>query len=284
MRLYTLASGSTGNCTLLIDNRTAVLIDLGISTKRLRLALESLGLSPGELSGVLITHEHGDHICGLTTFIKNYDVPIYTSRTIANHLRWSILGADDSVLELSVGNANAVGALSVVPFRTPHDTPESVGYRITGGTVFGFCTDCGHVSGEVLEGLRGADCAVIEANHDIQMLLDGAYPAYLKRRILSDTGHLSNNHCGELAVKLVENGAKNLVLAHLSRENNTPAIAQSTILKILHENAINTEKDVSVAVAPERDIFSLSLGGSDRGCRAVSEQIESAALERCRKC
>lgn len=259
MQIFTLASGSTGNSTLICDNDTSILIDAGVSAKRLCLALERLGLSVDGLSGILITHEHTDHVRGLDTLIKHYEVPIFAPRTVANHLRWSIAGVEDYITELDIDNVNTVGGLSVVPFLTPHDTPESVGYRISGSKVFGFCTDCGHISGSVWEGLRGVDAAVIEANHDLQKLMDGPYPAMLKRRILSDRGHLSNKNCGELAVRLAQCGTRQFVLAHLSRENNTPALALKTVKDALRESSIDPEADVSLGVAPENDIFSLSL-------------------------
>ena len=259
MQIYTLASGSAGNSALIYDNNTSILIDAGISARRLCKALQQLGLSVDGLSGILITHEHTDHVCGLDTLIKHHEVPIFAPRTVANHLRWSIAGVEDYITELSVGNETTIGGLSVVPFLTPHDTPESVGYRITGSHTVGYCTDCGHVTDEMWEGLKGADTVVIEANHDIQRLLDGPYPAMLKRRILSDRGHLSNKSCGELAVRLAEEGTRQFILAHLSRENNTPALALKAVTEALRLGSQEADSGISVNVAPEKDIFSLSL-------------------------
>ena len=251
MQLFTLASGSTGNCTLVRDRDCSILIDMGISTKRLREALSALGMSPDELSGILITHEHRDHICGLNTFVKKYEVPIFAPRTIANHLRRSIFEIEDFIAELYIGHENSVGGFAVAPFRTPHDTPESVGYRIAGSSTLGFCTDCGHVSEEMLEGLLGVENAVIEANHDVRMLSDGAYPVYLKRRVLSNYGHLSNADSAKLALQLVQNGTRNLILAHLSRENNTPRLAYDTVSSALRREGFAIDDDVSLSVAPE---------------------------------
>lgn len=256
MQIFTLASGSTGNCTLLSDNDTLVLIDLGISTKRLREAMLSLNLSPEALSGILITHEHNDHVAGLATFVKKYEVPIFAPRTVANHLRWSIAGAYDYITDLNPGGEMELGGLRVRPFRTPHDTPESAGYRITGSHSLGYCTDLGHVTSEVLEGMLGVDCAIIESNHDLNMLLDGPYPAYLKRRILSDSGHLSNADSGELAVRLAESGTADFVLAHLSRENNTAKCALDTVGEALEKRSFIHGRNIELSVAPERDIHS----------------------------
>ena len=260
MQIYTIASGSTGNCTLVRDGDTAVLIDAGISAKRIVTALNGLGVIPERLSGILITHEHTDHICGLSTFIKHYEIPIFAPRTVANHLSWSIAGVDDYLTVLLPGQDYGIDGLSVLPFHTPHDTPESVGYRLTGSRVFGFCTDFGHVTDEILEGLRGADAAVIESNHDLDMLKNGSYPFALKRRILSDNGHLSNDSCGALASQLYKSGTRNIILGHLSRENNLPSLARKCVSGRLSAEGVDIENELILEVAPERDILKLSVG------------------------
>lgn len=258
MQIYTIASGSGGNCTLVKDGDTAVLIDAGISTKRIVAALRELDMFPEQLNGILITHEHGDHVSGLNTFIKHYDIPIFAPRTVANHLSWSIAGVDDYLTVLLPGQDYGIKGLSVLPFHTPHDTPESVGYRLTGSGIFGFCTDFGHVTDEILEGLRGVDAAVIEANHDLEMLKNGPYPYPLKRRILSDNGHLSNDSCGLLARELYKHGARKLILGHLSRENNSPSIARKSVSDTLSADGIDTENELILEVAPESTILKLS--------------------------
>jgi phosphoribosyl 1,2-cyclic phosphodiesterase len=259
MQIYTFASGSGGNCTLVRDGETAVLIDAGISTKRITKALAEIGLLPDSLSGILITHEHNDHILGLNTFVKHYQTPIFAPRTVANHLCWSITGVEDFISILHPGETNSIGCLQVVPFRTPHDTPESVGYRISGNGTFGFCTDCGHVTDEVFDGLCGVDAAVIEANHDLEMLRMGSYPAQLKRRILSDSGHLSNDSCSSLALELYKSGTRQMILGHLSRENNRPSLALGCVLGALSNEGIDTNNDVSVDVAPEKETFKITV-------------------------
>lgn len=259
MQIHTLSSSSRGNCTLIIDGGDAVLIDAGLSARALNSALAGFSLRPEELSGILITHEHTDHIRGLAALIKRPLAPILAPRTVANHLRWSIAGVDDFIVELPLLEETRVGSFSVLPFPTPHDTPQSVGYRITGSQVLGFCTDCGHVTDDMLRGLSGADVAVIEANHDLRLLADGPYPPFLKRRILSERGHLSNEDCGALALSLAESGTKSLILAHLSRENNTPALALRAVSSALERGGFVPDRDVFVSVAPEKDIFSLSL-------------------------
>ena len=259
MQVYTLASGSGGNCTLVKDNDIAVLIDAGISMKRITASLSEFGLKPNQLSGILITHEHSDHICGLNTLIKHYDIPIFAPRTVANHLTCSIAGVEDYLTVLKTGQDYSICGLNVYPFLTPHDTPESVGYRVTGSSVFGYCTDFGHITDEIVEGLSGVDAAVIESNHDIEMLRSGTYPFVLKRRILSDNGHLSNEDCGKLALELFKRGTRQLVLGHLSRENNRPEIAYSCVSKALTAEGIDAQRDIELKVAPEKEILHLSV-------------------------
>lgn len=257
MQIYTLASGSGGNCTLVRDGDTSILIDAGISTKRITKALSEIGLLPNNLSGILITHEHNDHISGLNTFVKHYEIPILAPRTVANHLCWSIAGVEDYITILHPGQDYSIRGLKVLPFRTPHDTPESVGYRISGSRTFGFCTDCGHITDEVSEGLCGVDAAVIEANHDLEMLRMGSYPVQLKRRILSDNGHLSNDSCAKLALELYKSGTRQMILGHLSRENNRPSLALACVLGTLSREGIDTQNGISIDVAPEKDTLEI---------------------------
>lgn len=260
MQVYTLASGSSGNCTLIRTERAAFLIDAGISTKRIKAALSQLGVFPEQLSGIFITHEHSDHIGGLSTFIKHYDVPIFAPRTVANHLSWSIAGVEDFLTVLVPGEEFALADFGVLPFHTPHDTPESVGYRISDGSVsFGLCTDLGHVTDEVLSAMQGVDAAVIESNHDIELLRTGPYPPNLKRRILSDSGHLSNEAASQLAVTLGESGTRQIVLGHLSRQNNRPPLAHECSAKALETAGANLHGDVTLSVAPEKEILYINV-------------------------
>ena len=246
MTLTVFASGSTGNCALLSDGETHILIDAGISRKRIVDSLALCAVSPQELTGVLITHEHTDHVSGLPMLCKLYATPVYAPRTVANHLRRAVAGVDDYLHDIPVSEPFMLGEVRVTAFPTPHDSDQSVGYRFEGSDSFGFCTDCGHVSGEMREGLRGCRVALVEANHDEEMLRYGSYPAYLKRRILSDTGHLSNDACAALCTELAESGTETFVLAHLSRENNRPALARKAVETALCENG----RSAKVEIAP----------------------------------
>lgn len=260
MEIHTLASGSGGNSTLISESGTAILIDAGISARALRSSLSQLGFFLEDISGIFITHEHTDHIKGLATLLKGPVPPIFAPRTVANHLRWSIVGAEQAVTDLLPREGIRLGSLTVTPFLTLHDTPQSVGYRIDGEVSLGYCTDCGTITDEILNALTGVDIALIESNHDIQRLMSGPYPPMLKRRILSDHGHLSNVSCGDLAVKLAKKGTRYFILAHLSRENNTPELALDTVSEALIKAGFSPGADVFLTAAPEKDIFSLDSG------------------------
>lgn len=229
MRICIFASGSGGNCLLLSDGSTHVLVDAGISMRRIEASLREVGIAMSDMIGVLITHEHSDHISGLKMLLKYHHVSVYAPHTVANRLRGMLPDIDGSLNIIEVGSTFELGSLRVRAFHTPHDTDESVGYRFGGSGSFAIATDMGHVTDEVLDGLTGAETVLIESNHDIDMLSYGPYPVYLKRRILSDHGHLSNKDCAALARHLAENGTTRIILGHLSKENNTPetALAES---------------------------------------------------------
>lgn len=253
MKLCTLASSSSGNCALVSHGRTHVLIDAGISLRRITKSLKALEVSPKELTAVLVTHEHTDHISGLRMLTKHHFVPIFAPEKVAQALLRAMPEAEPLIRRILPGAGFELGEMGVTSFRTPHDTPESVGYRLTAaGKTLAFATDCGCLTRELVEGTAGADIAVIEANHDVEMLINGSYPEYLKRRILSQRGHLSNDDCGRLAVILGQGGTRRLVLAHLSRENNTPQAALRTVSDALRRAGAQPG-DVEVGLAPPDD-------------------------------
>ena len=229
MELTVFASGSSGNALLLSKGESHIMIDAGISMRRIQQALLQNGLDWRDIGGVLITHEHSDHICGLSTLVKRTSVPVFAPHTVANRLMGKLPALCGRIETIPVGCAFSLAGMRVRAFHTPHDTDESVGYRIEAGEVFAVSTDMGCVTDEIREGLLGADAVLIEANHDLQMLRDGAYPFSLKRRILSDRGHLSNDDCALLARQLADNGTRRIVLGHLSRENNCPELAMHTV-------------------------------------------------------
>ena len=238
MNIKVFASGSGGNCMLLSDRGTHLLIDAGISMRRIQQSLRAAGLDIQDIQGVLITHEHSDHVSGLKTLLRYHELPLYAPHTVAARLCGMLPEAEEHMRVIPTGTSSRLGCVTVRPFHTPHDTDESVGYRIEGRGVFALATDMGCVTDEVLNGLLGADTVLIEANHDLNMLCSGPYPVYLKRRILSDRGHLSNADCAQLALRLAQSGTNTMVLGHLSRENNRPELALAAAEQALEGYAV----------------------------------------------
>lgn len=230
---YTLFSSSKGNSAFLRCGNDRILIDAGVSARSVGQALSCVGSSLSELSAIFITHEHYDHIKGLATITKKTDIPVFAPAACLPFLAERV--ADPSRLfPLASGRVVKVGGVAVCPVATPHDALGSVGFRILAcGELIGYFTDIGHLSENVLRGLSGCSRVVIESNHDIFMLENGSYPYPLKRRILGSLGHLSNEECSRLLPHLAAHGTRSFILAHLSEENNRPAIAYESAEKAL---------------------------------------------------
>ncbi|MCC8182334.1 MAG: MBL fold metallo-hydrolase [Clostridiales bacterium] len=235
MQLYTLASGSSGNSALCIQGDTSLLVDAGISCRKITTRLAQTGRTPADLSGILITHTHSDHISGLNVLLKNRRIPVYASQAAGQELLRRVPNLPRETLYiLEPGEEAVIGELTVRPFATPHDSPGSMGYRLSGGgRRAAVVTDLGWLAPEVLEALDGINLALVETNHDVEWLRSGPYPPALQARILGDYGHLSNEMGGALAVRLARSGAGTLILGHLSKENNTPEKARSVVSAML---------------------------------------------------
>ncbi len=251
MKICTLASSSSGNCTLVSQGDTHLLIDAGISLRRITASLKQFGLTPDDLQGVLITHEHSDHISGIKMLVNHYKTPVFAPYGVGEALCGILTEARDCITWFRAGTEFVLGEVAVKSFLTPHDTPESVGYRFdTEQTSLVYATDIGCVTKTIVDAALGARMAVIEANHDIQMLKCGKYPAFLKRRILSERGHLSNDDSGKLAALLAASGTKRIVLGHLSKDNNTPRLAHDTVEEALKRQGAVVGGDVELGTAP----------------------------------
>lgn len=248
-----LFSSSSGNVTYIGYGRSGLLIDAGVSAKRIGEALARISADPSALCGIFVTHEHIDHIRGLRVFSKKYHLPVYCSAPT----REAILAAgamDDDGLITPFEQEIEIGGFRVRRFATSHDCPGSSGYFVTtpDGKKTAVCTDLGYVSEEIQNVLTGTDLAIVEANHDITMLRNGTYPAATKRRILSDKGHLSNAGCADLIAKLAQSGTSRFILAHISRENNTPEAALSCAQTRLSLCGLESGRDYFLeAAAPE---------------------------------
>ncbi len=227
---YSLYSGSSGNAYLIKSKSTVILVDAGRSSAALCRAVRDTGISPDDITAVLITHEHSDHISALRVFHKKYRPLIIGAAPVLAAVCEND-GMCTCARALPQGREFAVGDIAVSACNTPHDSAASVCYRFRtrDGDTLALATDMGEVTEACADFLSGAALAIIESNHDPDMLRRGPYPVWLKSRIASRYGHLSNAQCGELAVRLADSGTGGFVLAHLSRENNTPELALGTV-------------------------------------------------------
>ena len=229
-----LASGSKGNAALISTDSQRFLVDVGISCRELVKRMQQVGAAPEELDGVFVTHEHVDHVKGLVTFAKKYQVPLYASQGTwrAVFSRYPQLNRANCRL---TGNRLLVGDVSVACFAISHDAAQPQGYSFlwrAGETKCTSVTDTGFVTPDVREAVRGSDVLVLEANHDVEMLKNGSYPYELKQRILGTRGHLSNLTAGQFLLQL-EKMPKHIFLAHLSEQNNLPKLALDTVKNVL---------------------------------------------------
>ena len=246
-RLCPLFSGSTGNSYYIGSRSAGVLLDAGRSARQLEQALKRCEVDPLAIQGILITHEHSDHISGVRVLAKKYKLPVFASQGTLMAMEGTLGEAERWVLE----DRLELAGMEITPFATPHDSAQSLGFRITTADhrEFALATDLGEVTSCVREHLLGAEFVVVESNHDKEMLRGGPYPYYLKRRILSERGHLSNGDCAAFLPELVKSGTKRILLAHLSRENNTPTLAGETALAALTSAGCRPETDFRLEVA-----------------------------------
>ena len=244
--IATLYSGSTGNAAYICAGGAKILIDAGKCTRTLCASLNELGVSIDEIDAIFLTHEHRDHTGALEVLTKKHPIPIHVTKKSALRLT----AKPDSALAGCIVTHTPifhefVKDLRVTSFPTPHDSRESVGYHLefedeNGIThMIGYATDIGHISTHVRNGLMGCESVVLESNHDPEMLWGGPYPYDLKERIASRWGHLSNPDCAEFAAELTANGTKNILLAHLSQENNDPQLAYNEVLMAIADPSVN---------------------------------------------
>lgn len=244
--LVSLYSGSTGNATYIAAGGAKILIDAGKCTRTLCRSLAEIGVSIDEIDAIFLTHEHRDHTGALEVLTKKHPIPVHVTRKSAPRLT---AAPSSALAECIVTHPpifhEFVKDLRISSFPTPHDSRESVGYHIEfedseGKThKIGYATDIGHVSNYVHDGLMGCESVVLECNHDPEMLWGGPYPYDLKERIASRWGHLSNPDCAEFAAELTANGTKNILLAHLSQENNEPRLAYNEVLMAIADPSVN---------------------------------------------
>jgi phosphoribosyl 1,2-cyclic phosphodiesterase len=228
-QLTILGSGSAGNCAYVETAETRLLIDAGFSARQTRKRLAGIGRGPEGLSGILITHEHSDHINGLAALCAQINVPIYCNRLTKEAIEFQLQCRFDCRV-FTTGASFEVGDISVDTFSIPHDASDPVGFllRTPGGNI-GFLTDLGHATKLALERVRAANVLVLETNHDLKMLQDSSRPWSLKQRIAGRHGHLSNNDAADAAEEIMSADLRHLYLGHISRECNRPSLAQQVI-------------------------------------------------------
>lgn len=250
MRICTLASGSSGNCIYLGTGQTNILIDAGISCKRINDRLqEHIGITGKDINAIFITHEHTDHIQGLEVFTRKFKTPVYTTQGTWQGIKDRVQDID-SDLYCNIGNNQSlhINDFSIDIFGTSHDASDSIGLLVGNkGKRIGVATDLGMLTSEIIATLKNSDALILEANYDQRMLLWGKYPSFLKRRIAGPKGHLSNEDAGKGLLQMIGEKTKTVILAHLSQENNLPSLAQKTIEQILKENKVNHSFNLAVA-------------------------------------
>lgn len=253
MRFCPLCSGSSGNATYIETGNARLLIDAGLSCRRITELMARVGASPKDLTAILVTHEHIDHIRGINVLSKKFDLPVY-----ANADTWSMLRRelkDVAPKNMCVFESDRdfyLAGVRVLPFTVPHDAIHCVGYTLAqGGHKVGVCMDLGHADARILSILSGCELLLLEANHDVDMLMAGSYPYLLKKRILSGSGHMNNEDCAAAIVKLYDSGVRNVILGHLSRENNYPELAMVTVRSALEDAGIADKVQVAVAAREE---------------------------------
>lgn len=233
MRLCSIASGSSGNSIYVGSDATHLLIDVGISGKKTENGLNYLGLTGRDIDGILVTHEHADHIAGLGVLARKYGIPIYATKgTIGAIQKISGVGKIDPELfkEVRADEKFVIKDLTINPMTISHDAAQPVAYRVAyGKKKLAVCTDLGHFTDYTVESLRGMDALLLEANHDVNMLQTGPYPYPLKQRILGDKGHLSNENSGRLLSRILHDNLQTILLGHLSKENNLPELAYEAV-------------------------------------------------------
>ena len=245
-----LFSSSSGNATYIGSGESAIIIDVGVSARRLEKALYNIGVEPSSLDAVFITHEHADHKYGLRVFASRYGIKVYGTEGTLSALE------DDGDLvncryDVIPDEGVEAGSLLVKPFRTSHDSAESCGYTVDtpDGRKLSVCTDLGYVSDTVSEAISGSDLILLESNHDVRMLENGPYPYHLKQRIKGKRGHLSNECCADEAQKLLQSGTTRIVLGHLSEKNNIPQLAYQTTFNGLNSTGAKADSDYILKVA-----------------------------------
>lgn len=242
-----LISGSSGNATFISDGKTNLLIDCGMSGKKLKEALLAIDVLPESIDALLLTHEHIDHTRGAGIVSRRYNIPVYATEGTYGAMD---VGKIEDITLVTEDTEFEIGSIAVKPFAIPHDAAQPVGYCFSvNNEKYSLATDIGKMNMNILNSITGSKKVLLESNHDIEMLRYGSYPFPLKQRILGDFGHLSNELAAKTALYLVQNGTEHIMLGHLSKENNRPEIAMLESYNLLTQSGINVGSDMTLQVA-----------------------------------
>ncbi|MBS4534484.1 MBL fold metallo-hydrolase [Clostridium sp. D2Q-14] len=250
-KFCSIASGSSGNCQYIEGGKGKILVDAGLSGKRIQESLNSIGANSGNIDGILVTHEHKDHIKGVGILSRRFDIPIY-----ANNNTWEVMREylgklkEENIRIIKNNDTFEIKDIGISTFKTSHDAIDSMGYTLNyRNKKISIVTDTGIITDEIKNEIKNSDLLMLESNHDVDMLKVGSYPYYLKKRVLSSSGHLSNEDAGNLIVDIFQDKFKKIFLGHLSKENNFPELAYQTVVNIISEKGIKINKDVEIDIA-----------------------------------
>lgn len=260
-RFSSLSSSSSGNCAYVGSAEGGILIDAGVSAKQISMKLDCIGVNPVDIGAIFVTHEHSDHVRGLRVFASKFNIPVYATQGTVRALEASCIANGSFEIRSIAPEGVEINGNFIKPFRTSHDSVESCGYLISTSDErkIAFATDTGIITDETRAAVKGCDLILAESNHDIGMLRNGNYPYMLKRRILSEKGHLSNIDCSNFVAELVQNGTTRIVLGHLSKENNIPELAFQTTKSALDCIGAVQFKDYILKVAGSDNIETVVL-------------------------
>jgi phosphoribosyl 1,2-cyclic phosphodiesterase len=257
LKIQTLSSGSKGNITFIGSDTVNILVDIGLSLPQTLKRLQAANIDPKSIGAILVTHEHSDHIAGVASFTQKYSCPVYCHKHTKKILKEEI-GIGDEYFEI-FEDSFTIGDISVTPFPIPHDSRFCFGYTFAAeGSTVGIATDVGEMTDIIMANLAQCQIIVLECNHDKEKLIANTkYPVWLKRRILSARGHLSNTECCRTVLQLQKYNAQQIILAHISQENNSPALAYNTVKQFLLNHNITEGQDIYIDVAAQDEIGNL---------------------------
>mgnify|MGYP005751897681 CR=1 FL=1 len=253
LKFISFGSGSSGNCYILVSDEETLMIDSGIGIRSVNKYLHDFGIPLNSITGILVTHDHADHVKAVGALSNKLNIPVYATEAVHKGIEanYCVRKKVDVANKITIksGETFTVGKFSITPFDVPHDSKGNVGYRIEkDGTVFCLMTDIGHVTDDIRRNISLANYLVIEANHDKGMLADGPYPQYLKERVAGDYGHMSNTTCAEAIRECATEKLKHIWLCHLSEENNHPELLRKTMEEVLSQGTYKIGKDFIVDI------------------------------------